>query len=97
MKRKPKSRYLIAEKTSKLKQIKNRRELKLARRLEHARASLRAKVEYPFWVFKHQFGYVKVRYRGLAKDTMQMLTLFALSNLWLKRKQLMPSVWKVCL
>ncbi|MBO9852490.1 IS5/IS1182 family transposase, partial [Xanthomonas phaseoli pv. dieffenbachiae] len=34
-----------------------------------------------------QFGYVKVRYRGLAKNTAQMLMLFALSNLWLKRKE----------
>ncbi|MFA0925231.1 transposase, partial [Xanthomonas fragariae] len=54
-------------------------------------------VEYPFRVIKRQFGYVKVRYRGLVKKTAQVLTLFALSNLWLKRKQLMPAVGKVCL
>ncbi|MGD3144604.1 IS5 family transposase, partial [Xanthomonas oryzae pv. oryzicola] len=97
MKRKRKLRYLIAEKRSKLKQIKNKRELKLAKRWEHTKASLRAKVEHPFRVIKRQFGYVKVRYRGLAKNTAQVLTLFALSNLWLKRKQLMPAVGKVCL
>jgi len=39
---------------------------------------------------KHQFGYTKVRYRGLAKNTAQMLTLFALSNLWMVRRQLLP-------
>ncbi|MBO9842915.1 transposase, partial [Xanthomonas phaseoli] len=72
---------------SKLKQIKNKRELKLAKRWEHTKASLRAKVEHPFRVIKRQFGYVKVRYRGLAKNTAQMLMLFALSNLWLKRKE----------
>ncbi|MBV6744250.1 transposase, partial [Xanthomonas vasicola] len=55
------------------------------------------KVEHPFRVIKRQFGYAKVRYRGLAKNTAQVLTLFALSNLWLKRKQLMPAVGKVCL
>lgn len=90
-------RYLIAEKPSKLKQIKikNKRELKWAKRWEHAKASLRAKVEHPFRVIKRQFGYVKVRYRGLAKNTAQVLTLFALSNLWLKRKQLLPAVGSV--
>jgi IS5 family transposase len=33
-----------------------------------------------------QFGYVKVRYRGLAKNTAQLHTLFALSNLWMVRR-----------
>ncbi len=40
-------------------------------------------------MIKRQFGYAKVRYRGLAKNTAQVLTLFALSNLWLTRKELM--------
>ncbi|KKY06726.1 transposase, partial [Xanthomonas citri pv. fuscans] len=81
IKGKRKLRYLIAEKPSKLKQIKNKRELKLAKRWEHTKASLRAKVEHPFRVIKRQFGYAKVRYRGLVKNTAQVLTLFALSNL----------------
>ena len=88
MKNKRKLRYPIAEKPSKLKQIKSKRELKWAQRWEHTKASLRAKVEHPFRVIKRQFGYVKVRYCGLVKKTAQVLTLFALSNLWLKRKQL---------
>uniref|UniRef100_A0A808FH07 Transposase IS4-like domain-containing protein n=1 Tax=Xanthomonas citri pv. phaseoli var. fuscans TaxID=473423 RepID=A0A808FH07_XANCI len=67
------------------------------KRWEHTKASLRAKVEHPFRVIKRQFGYAKVRYRGLVKNTAQVLTLFALSNLWLKRKQLMPAVGKLCL
>ncbi len=86
---KRKLRYLIAEKPSKLKQIKSKRELKLTKRWEHAKASLHAKVEHLFRVIKRQFGYAKVRYRGLAKNTAQVLTLFALSNLWLTRKELM--------
>ena len=45
-------------------------------------------VEHPFRVVKRQFGYVKVRYRGLAKNTAQLHTLFALSNLWMARKKL---------
>ena len=49
--------------------------------LERAKARIRAKVEHPFRVIKRQFGHVKVRYRGLAKNTAQLHTLFALSNL----------------
>lgn len=33
---------------------------------ERAKASLRACVEHPFRVIKRQFGFAKVRYRGLA-------------------------------
>ena len=32
-------------------------------------------------VIKRQFGYNRVRYRGLAKDSARVLTLFAFSNL----------------
>jgi IS5 family transposase len=42
--------------------------------------SIRAKVEHPFRVIKQQFSFTKVRYRGLAKNTAQIVTLFALSN-----------------
>ena len=40
-------------------------------------------------MIKRQFGYVKVRFRGLMKNTAQLTMLFALSNLWMARKQLM--------
>ena len=59
------------------------------RKQEHRKASIRAKVEHPFRVIKRQFGLVKVRFRGLAKNTAHVITLFALSNLWMARKQLM--------
>ena len=81
--------YLIAAKPSVLKQIKRKSGQKLARELEHAKASLRAKVEHPVRVIKRQFGYTKVRYRGLVKNTAQVLTLFALSNLWMVRRPLL--------
>jgi IS5 family transposase len=55
-------------------------------KLEHLKASIRAKVEHPFRVIKRQFGHRKVRYRGLAKNTSQLLVMFALSNLWMVRK-----------
>lgn len=61
----------------------------LAEQAEKLTASIRAQVEHPFRVLKRQFGYTKVRYRGLAKNTVQIVTLFALSNLWMARRSLM--------
>ena len=59
--------------------------------VEKIKASIRAKVEHPFRVIKRQFGYTKVRYRGLKKNTLQLKTLFALSNLWMVRHQLLAA------
>ena len=56
---------------------------------EQLKASVRAKVEHPAKVIKCQFGFTKVRYKGLAKNTAQLVTLFALSNLWMARRHLM--------
>ena len=56
---------------------------------EKLKASIRAKVEHPFRVIKRQFGFTKVRYRGLAKNTAALMTLFALSNLWMVRRRLL--------
>ncbi|WP_234265107.1 IS5 family transposase [Hydrogenophaga sp. NFH-34] len=61
-------------------------------RLEQLKARMRAKVEHPFRVIKCQFGHVKVRYRGLAKNTAQLRTLFALSNLWMVRRTLLQEM-----
>ena len=58
---------------------------------EHLKASVRAKVEHPFRVIKQQFGYAKTRYRGLAKNTARLMMMFALSNLWMVRRQLLIS------
>ena len=57
--------------------------------LEYTKASIRAKVEHPFRVLKQQFGHLKVRYRGLKKNTAQIITLFALGNLWMARHKLL--------
>ena len=61
----------------------------LTDQVEHIKASIRAKVEHPFRVIKRQFGHVKVRYRGLTKNSAQLSTLFALSNLWMARRRLL--------
>lgn len=63
----------------------------LINKVEDLKASIRAKVEHPFRVIKRQFGFVKVRYRGLKKNTAQLTTLFALSNLWMVRSKLMAT------
>lgn len=61
--------------------------------IERGKASICAKVEHPFRVVKKQFGHVKVRCRGLAKNTAQQLkTLFMLSNLWMVRGKLVADV-----
>ena len=57
----------------------------LQEQLEQVKAKIRAKVEHPFRVIKCQFGHVKVRYRGLRKNTQQLHTLFALASLWMAR------------
>jgi IS5 family transposase len=48
---------------------------------EKVKASIRAKVEHPFLKVKRVFGYFKVRYRGLAKNTERLALLLGLSNL----------------
>jgi IS5 family transposase len=52
-------------------------------------APLRAAVEHPFRIVKRQFGYTRVRYRGLFKNAQQLYLLFALSNLYHVRGTLM--------
>ena len=48
---------------------------------EKRQASVRAKVEHPFLYVKRHFGYAKVRYRGLYKNTQRLAVLFGLANL----------------
>lgn len=83
--------WLIAQKRGKVKAMKNGALKRAIVRLEYLKASIRAKVEHPFRVIKRQFGYTKVRFRGLAKNTAQILMLFALSNLWMARRQLLAT------
>ena len=57
--------------------------------IEQVKASIRSKVEHPFHVVKNLFRHRKTRYRGLAKNTAQLLTLFGLANLVLARRWLL--------
>jgi len=51
-------------------------------------AKVRARVEHPFRILKRQFGHVKTRYHGLAKNRAHLFTLFALGNLFMTRRKL---------
>jgi IS5 family transposase len=79
----------IAMRPGKRKQQKHTPWGALAEQAEKLKASVRAKVEHPFRVIKRQFGHTKVRYRGLKKNTAQLMTLFALSNIWMARKTIL--------
>ena len=63
----------------------------LAVGLERAKAQVRARVEHPFHVLKNIFRHRKTRYRGLAKSTAQLHSLFALANLFLARRMLLSA------
>lgn len=58
------------------------------RQINRARSRVRARGEHAFHVVKTLWGFTKVRYRGLAKNTARIFTLFALSNLYMVRYQL---------
>lgn len=61
----------------------------LAERVEKLKASIRAKVEHPFHVIKNLFHHRKTRYKGLAKNTAQLFSLFALANLVIAKRPLL--------
>jgi IS5 family transposase len=61
----------------------------LAEPVERALAQVRAWVEHPFHIVKNLFRHKKLRYRGLAKNTAQLHTLFALANLVIVKKTLL--------
>ena len=54
-------------------------------------SGIRARVEHLFRILKRQFGYTKVRYRGLAKNTAQVMVLIGLANLYALRRRLMTA------
>ena len=64
---------------------------RLYEKIERLKAQIRARGEHAFRVVKRQFGYVKVRYRGLAKNTAQLHMLFALANIWTARRRLLAT------
>ena len=71
---------------------KSGRDLTQRQRARNRRfGKVRAKVEHVFRVLKCQFGYRKVRYRGIAKNGAQVFALLALANLYLARGRLVSA------
>ena len=81
--------WQIAAKRGTIQAMKEGRAKRAAEQRETAKARIRARGEHPFRVVKCQFKMVKARFRGLAKNGAHMITLFALSNLWMARKKLL--------
>ena len=59
-------------------------------KINAARSRVRARVEHPFHVVKRLWGFTKVRYRGLMKNTTRAYAAFALANLYQLRHRLAP-------
>jgi transposase, IS5 family len=79
----------VAMRPGKRRALKQSRLGRLREQLEQAKARIRAKVEHPFHVIKNLFGHRKTRYRGLAKNTAQLYSLFGLANLVMARRRLL--------
>ena len=60
------------------------------RKINRARSRVRARGEHPYHVVKRLWGFTKVRYRGLAKNRARAYSAFALANLYLVRRRLLP-------
>lgn len=65
--------------------------------INRSRSRTRARSEHPFHVVKRLWGFVKVRYRGLAKNLARGYTMFGLANLYRVRRQLLPRGFVACL
>ena len=79
----------VAMRPGKRKALPKTTEGELLERIEHTKASIRAKVEHPFHVVKNLFRHRKARYKGLAKNTAQLFSLFGFANLMLARRWLL--------
>jgi IS5 family transposase len=61
------------------------------RQVNRARSTVRARGEHAFRVVKQLWGFTKVRYRGLAKNTVRAYAAFGLANLYMARRSLLPA------
>jgi IS5 family transposase len=59
--------------------------------INRSRSRTRARGEHPFHVVKRLWGFAKVRYRGIYKNTVRALAMFALANLYMVRRRLLPA------
>jgi len=83
--------WQVAAKRGKIKAMREGPLKDLVVALERAKAQIRARGEHPFHVVKNLFRHRKVRYKGLAKNTAQLFSLFALANLVIAKNQLLST------
>ena len=84
--------YAISPEAKDFTQRKAYRHRSLSEAQERAnrhKSKVRAKVEHIFFVIKRQFKFVKVRYRGLAKNAHRLFVLCGLTNLFIARRHLL--------
>ncbi|WP_128841906.1 IS5 family transposase [Burkholderia catarinensis] len=74
-------KWRVAIKRGKIKAMRDGALKDLLVEIERTKAQIRARVEHPFHIVKNLFHHRKVRYKGLAKNTAQLFSLFALANL----------------
>jgi IS5 family transposase len=60
------------------------------KKINQSRSRTRARGEHAFRIVKQLWGFAKVRYRGIAKNAARALTSFALANLYLMRRSIVP-------
>src|SRR5215475_471048 len=88
-------RAVIREHAPKARDFTNRRYRhrgvvdEVERAKNRTKSKVRARVEHPIGVIKRVFGFVKVRYRGLAKNAHRLLVTCALANLFTVRRRLL--------
>ncbi len=68
---------------------RNRALTEIDQQQNRIKSKVRAKVEHVFRIIKCGFGFVKVRYRGLLKNTNRLLVTCALTNLYIVRRRLL--------
>jgi IS5 family transposase len=74
-----------------VKASRNRALTETERKDNRERSRVRAIGEHPYRIVKMLWGHAKVRYKGLMKNALQFFTLFALANLYLARRRLLPA------
>ena len=87
--RSPGATWYVAAKRGKVKALAEGLVKELTVQFERRKAQVRARVEHPFHILKNLFRHRKTRYRGLAKNTAQLHSLFALANLFIARHRLL--------
>ncbi|MCZ2078027.1 MAG: IS5 family transposase [Bryobacterales bacterium] len=81
--------WQVAKRRSRITKMPEGKAKEVRQALERLKAQVRARVEHPFHVVKNLFRHRKTRYKGLAKNTAQLYSLFALANLVIAKRALM--------